>query len=379
MNREEKKLRKHFAQHALGLAVRKQRQKETRMRRAMETAPVRERVDPLDLDGWEERDLPPREPMKPRARENAVPAGESRRPAAAGAWMYDGVALGLAGDRLRVWRRGEVQLASAAGHRFAEPLAPGDEVALEERSGSLCLAAVAPRRSRLVRPDPHVAARPRVLAANVDVVIAVMPAGPRPPRPGLVDRILLAAARCEVEAWVCLSKLDLTGPGEVERFLAPFRELSTCFACSALTGAGIEALRERLRGRRAVLVGHSGGGKSSLANALRPGSALPTGPLREHDGRGRHTTSAAAMVELPGGGQLLDTPGVRQFGFWAIGRADLLRHFADIARLARDCRFRNCRHRDEPDCAVVAAVASGELVAARWAAFQRLEAEVWRE
>jgi ribosome biogenesis GTPase / thiamine phosphate phosphatase len=379
VNREERKLRKHFAQHALGVAVRKQRQKDARLRRALETPIVRERIDPRQLDGWDELDLPHREPMQRRSRGAVLPRAELGADPGR-TWMYDGVALGLAGDRLRVWRHGGEQVARVAGHRFAEPIAPGDEVALEERSGLLCVAAVAPRRSRLIRPDPHIGARPRVLAANVDLVIAVMPAGPRPPRPGIVDRILLAAARSDVEVAVCLSKVDLASEAEADRFLAQFRELAiACVACSALRGDGLEALLQSLQGRRAVLVGHSGGGKTSLVNVLRPGAALPTGPLREHDGRGRHTTSAAAMVELPGGGQLLDTPGVRQFGCWEIGRGDLLRHFADIARLARDCRFRNCIHRDEPDCAVIEAVGVGNLAVARWAAFQRLAAEVLRE
>jgi ribosome biogenesis GTPase len=135
------------------------------------------------------------------------------------------------------------------------------------------------------------------------------------------------------------------------------------------------ALAAHLARGRSVLVGHSGAGKTSLLNALVPGLALATAAVRRSDARGRHTTSAATLVELPGGGQVLDTPGLREFGLWAISRQDLRRHFEEIARLASACRFRDCSHRAEPECAVRAAAGKGELPAGRYRSYLRLLAE----
>ena len=108
---------------------------------------------------------------------------------------------------------------------------------------------------------------------------------------------------------------------------------------------------------------------------LVPGLALATQEVRGYDGKGRHTTTAATLVELPGGGQVLDTPGVRQFGLWAIERDDVERHFADVAALAAGCRFRDCGHGEEPECSVREAVAAGELPRSRYGSYRRLIAE----
>ncbi len=378
LNRDEKKLQKHFAQQALGLAARKQRQKESRLRKAMRPAAVRERLPVDPAVDWDDLELPWRERNPKRSAQGTAelrtPSGGA--PSAgelANSQRFDGVALGLAGGWLRVWRAGESVLARRPGAFPGPPPVVGDEVELAQRDGEFELIAMAPRRTQLVRSDPHVGARPRVVAANVDTVVIVVPAGPPPPRLGLVDRISLAIGRGGGAPLVCLSKLDLAPADGVGAMLRRLLETGTALvACSARTGEGIAELALRLARGRAVLVGQSGSGKTSLVNALVPGLALPTAAVRRSDGKGRHTTSAATLVELPGGGQLLDTPGVRQFGLWSIGEADVRRHFEDIARLAVRCRFRDCGHRGEPQCAVRDAEASGELAPARYRAYLRL-------
>jgi ribosome biogenesis GTPase len=285
------------------------------------------------------------------------------------------VVLGVAGGWVRLWRDGNESRATLPG-RIRSPLAPGDEVTLAGPVGELRIAQVLPRRSILMRPDPHVAARGRILATNVDTVVIVIAGGPRAPRPGLVDRLLLAVERAEATPLVCVSKMDLAVRREVDTALAPFLDTAVrLVACSARTGAGLGELAHRLQDGRAVLVGQSGAGKTTLLNALVPGLALATNEVRRHDGKGRHTTSAATLVELPGGGQVLDTPGVRQFGLWAIERGDLERHFAELAAAAVDCRFGDCRHGAEPGCAVREAVAAGEIDGSRYASYRRLLAE----
>jgi ribosome biogenesis GTPase len=215
----------------------------------------------------------------------------------------------------------------------------------------------------------------QVLAANVDLVFITAP----------VDRI--SSARVERElavAWdsgahpvVVLTKCDL-GQKDVERSLAGRLARVDVVATSAATGQGVLELSERLRpARTAVLLGPSGAGKSTLANALLGSEVLATGAVRARDHRGRHTTTSRQLVAIPSGGVLIDTPGLRTLGLTAA--LNLEHVFPDIDALAASCRFSDCRHRHEPDCAVLAAVASGDLERARLANFCKLEREAAAE
>ncbi len=376
MDRNERKLHKHFAQQALGWTVRKERQKEKRLQKSAEKpAAPRPRMSAETPEDWDEIELPQRERFasrrsRPSGANAAAAAPRVSDPAAATA-----VVLGVAGGWVRLWRDGTESRATLPG-RITTPLAPGDEVTLDGLAREPRIAQVLPRRSVLMRPDPHVAARGRILATNVDTVVIVVAGGPRAPRAGLVDRLLLAVERAEATPVLCVSKMDLAERRDLEIALAPFLDSAVrLVTCSARTGESLDELGRCLQNGRAVLVGQSGAGKTTLLNALVPGLALATTEVREHDGKGRHTTSAATLVELPGGGQVLDTPGVRQFGLWAIGRGDLDRHFAEIAAAAADCRFRDCLHGEEPDCAVRTALAADAIDVSRYASYRRLLAE----
>ncbi|MCZ6597639.1 MAG: ribosome small subunit-dependent GTPase A, partial [Planctomycetota bacterium] len=145
-------------------------------------------------------------------------------------------------------------------------------------------------------------------------------------------------------------------------------------ACSAESGEGVADLEERLAGRTCVFVGHSGVGKSSLLNALDPELGIKVSAVRESDGKGRHTTSASTLHRLPCGARVIDTPGVREFGLWNLSAEELAGYFPELAKHAAGCRFRDCSHDHEPDCAVRAAVASGGIPAARWRSYLRIRA-----
>jgi len=255
----------------------------------------------------------------------------------------------------------------------------GDEVRYVTTDGPPRAVAVVPRRSVLARPDPGNAHRQLVLAANVDVALIVVAVADPPLRPGLVDRCLVALHRGGVQPAVCANKVDLldaAGRRELETLLAPYHELGVpVLACSADTGEGTAALRAFVAGKAVVLLGHSGVGKSSLANALDPDSSRRTGAVRDYDGRGRHTTSASSLRRLADGTRLIDTPGVRAFGLEAPSADELRSAFAEFAPFAARCRFRDCTHAHEPDCGVRAAVAAGLLSAARVASFCRLLAD----
>ena len=375
-----RKLERHLEEKAIGHEERKLRQRAARLRQQRTPAPARARVDPglADPDAWLD--------------DQATVARERRTAGRAGnreslvAWV----------DRLRSplepaadagGRRGTVESAAHGACRVRSgeeelgaltrlPVVVGDEVVVAERSGVFTVREVLPRRTRLSRPDPHRPEREQVMAANVDLGVIVVALGSPPLRPGLVDRFLVALEAGGVEPLVCVNKLDLVTARQratALAALAPYRELGVgAVFCSAASGEGIAELEAALAGRVGVLVGQSGVGKTSLLNALDPRLDLRTRAPRSGDGKGRHTTTAAGLYALPGGGRLIDTPGLRQFGLWEIAPRELGALFPEIAALAGGCRFRDCRHATEPACAVKEAAAAGALPAARYASYRRI-------
>jgi ribosome biogenesis GTPase len=286
--------------------------------------------------------------------------------------------VGLARTRATLALAGE-RLEAAFAAELA--LAVGDRVRFERRAGGLVLVrSVEPRASVFARPDPAHPERPLVLAANVELVLAVVAA--RAPRwkPGFVDRVWLAAEQGGALCGLVVNKLDLLPDGDrdgLERELAPFVALGLALVrVSAASGAGLAELAALVAGRVCVFVGPSGVGKSSLQNALDPACARATGAVRASDGKGRHTTTAAEWRELPGGAVLIDTPGVRQFGLAGLDARALAAGFPDFAGAARTCRFRDCSHLVEPDCGVQRALAAGTLDRRRFESYARLRASL---
>ncbi len=233
---------------------------------------------------------------------------------------------------------------------------------------------VLPRTSLLERKRPGVN-QAQVVAANVDIVFAVTTAE-RPPNLRRVERTLALIAAGGARPAVVLNKVDLArDPGGDLRALASVSGGAPCLVTSAATGAGIDDLRALLPpGATGAMLGPSGAGKSSLVNALLGDARLETGVVRLTDAKGRHTTTRRELLELPGGGCLIDTPGMRELGLWDAGEG-IERAFGEVAELAASCRYRDCQHRGEPGCAVTAALDSGALDAARFASFDKLRRE----
>jgi ribosome biogenesis GTPase / thiamine phosphate phosphatase len=284
---------------------------------------------------------------------------------------------GLLPGRVAVQERGAMVLFTTAGTLTAGGHAvAGDWVAAELLPGEerAIVRAVLPRRTRFARKEPWLTEE-QVIAANIDTVFLVTDCG-RDFKPRRLERYLTAAWDSGADPVIVLTKADLADdvPGtvadaEAVAFGVPVHGVSS------LTGDGIEALSPYLtRGRTVALLGSSGVGKSTLANRLLGEELLATGDIRR-DGRGRHTTTHRELVQLPDGALLLDTPGMRELQLWADESA-LEETFADVAELARQCRFTDCAHGSEPGCAVRSALAAGSLPQVRWESYSKLQREL---
>jgi ribosome biogenesis GTPase len=293
------------------------------------------------------------------------------------------IVMGVASARCRVFRDGEeldVMVPAEMAVRQKSVLAVGDRITLSEEGGLLRVQAVLPRRSVLARPDPLHAHRQRLIAANVDVVIHVVSLKAPPLRPRLIDRFLIAIQRGGAHPVLCVNKVDLLTPKELDaelEKLAPYLGLGVpIVGCSTKTGEGLERLRAEVEGKMAALVGHSGVGKSSILNALDESLQLATNTLHRKRATGRHTTSASTLYDFGGGTYLIDTPGIREFGLWDLDRDTLRDYFPEFAGPAELCRFTDCTHVHEPDCEVKERVESGEINTARYETYARLWADL---
>jgi ribosome biogenesis GTPase len=260
-------------------------------------------------------------------------------------------------------------------------LAVGDVVTLErdERDGAWAIGRIMPRRSCLARRAPGGGRGERVVAANVDQVIVVFAAAKPEPHPRMLDRFLVIAEGNALAARVVINKVELVGVDEARRRFADYERAGyPVHYTSAKARIGLDELREALRGRTSVLTGPSGVGKSSLMNALYPTLELRVGEISESVNKGRHTTVGGFAHPLPDadGGFVVDTPGLREVGLWGLPPADLDRCFPEFRPLIPECRFADCEHAAEPDCAVREAVARGQVSPERYDSYRKLRAEL---
>ncbi|NCF20842.1 MAG: small ribosomal subunit biogenesis GTPase RsgA [Haliea sp.] len=254
-----------------------------------------------------------------------------------------------------------------------EGLVTGDRVVWCQGDPIGVVVAQLERDSVLSRPDPYGKLKP--VAANIDQILLVIAPFPQP-HANLVDRYLVAAETVGIEPVILLNKTDLLSDdpqlqSEMDELLAIYPTLGYRILHTSTQG-GLEELHAALRERTSVFVGQSGVGKSSLVNALLPEADLRVGALSENTLKGTHTTTTAQLFHLDCGGSLIDSPGIREFGLWHMSREQVEQGFREFRPYLGHCKFRDCRHQQEPGCAILEAAASGAISAGRLESYRHI-------
>jgi ribosome biogenesis GTPase len=279
------------------------------------------------------------------------------------------------GSSLEVPMRGRLK----KNEEDALKLAVGDSVLLEpgSRDETWVIGEILPRKSQLARRMPGGGHGERIVAANVDQVVIVFAAAKPEPHVRMLDRFLVIAEANDLDARIVINKVDLVDLDETRgRFTVYERAGYPVHFTSVKKDIGLTGLHAALDDRTSVLSGPSGVGKSSLLNTMYPGLNLRVGEISESVNKGRHTTVGAMLHPLTTSGYVVDTPGLREIGMWGMPSEDLDQCFREFRPALSECRFADCTHRTEPDCAVRAAVESGEISAERFESYLKLREEL---
>ncbi|MDA3963877.1 MAG: ribosome small subunit-dependent GTPase A [Planctomycetota bacterium] len=288
---------------------------------------------------------------------------------------FDGTVVMARDDQGREWPCQVRKILKKMLRGVKTPLVVGDAIKLTMLDDNdAVIVAIAERRNQLARADSHNKALEHIFAANIDHLVIVAAMAMPDLKTGLIDRYLTIAHHNDIVPIVVLNKSDLADPTEAA---ALYRGLGyTVFATSAEQAEGdISPLRDHLRGRCCVMAGQSGVGKSSLINALYPEVAARVGVVSDAQRKGRHTTTASRSYLLADGGRLIDTPGIRECGITGMEALNVALLYPDIAKLHPQCRFNNCTHLHEPDCAVTAALETGGIDPRRYLSYLSIVTE----
>jgi ribosome biogenesis GTPase len=283
------------------------------------------------------------------------------------------------GEEAEASLRGRLRREARTGDRVVI----GDEVdLLRDSDGSVTIEGVLPRQTEVVRRGPG-GRRPKVVAANVHRLVVVVAVACPEPRQPLIDRLLVVGEANRLQTVLVVNKVDLRDVGDpvaVASLLQLYRELGyRVLSTSVQADIGLDQLKEVLCQGISALVGPSGVGKSSLLNALQPGLGLRIGDLTRKGRRGRHTTVSGRLIPLDCGGLVADTPGFSDVGLWGVEPRELERCFPEFAPFRDGCRFRECTHLHEPDCAVREALEEGVIDPGRFASYRALHRETVAE
>lgn len=261
------------------------------------------------------------------------------------------------------------------GITTTNPLAVGDVVDfdMEPEQATGVIINLRQRKNYIIRKSINLSKQGQIIAANLDQALLVVTlASPRTSL-GFIDRFLVTAEAYDIPAKLIFNKLDLFSDEGLE-ILADYKAVYEntgypCYEVSALEGTNIEKVKLLLKDKVTLFSGHSGVGKSSLINALLPDLDLRTHHVSDWSDKGMHTTTFAEMFELPGGGHIIDTPGIRELGVIDIDKQELSHFFPEMRERMHGCRFHNCRHINEPGCAVLEALENGEIALSRYESY----------
>ena len=260
------------------------------------------------------------------------------------------------------------------GIRSTNPVAVGDRVELiTNQEGTAFISSIEDRRNYIIRKSPNLSKQSHILAANVDQALLVVTVNYPQTSTTFIDRFLASAEAYRVPVILVFNKRDILSEEELhyEQMMRTLYETIgyKCVEISAATGEGVDELRPLLKGQISLLSGNSGVGKSTLINQLVPYAAQKTAEISDAHNTGMHTTTFSEMIDLPGGGYLIDTPGIKGFGTFDIEKGELTSYFKEIFRFSQDCRFSNCTHTHEPGCAVIKAVEDHYIAASRYQSY----------
>lgn len=260
------------------------------------------------------------------------------------------------------------------GIRSTNPVAVGDHVEIiTNQEGTAFISAIEDRRNYIIRKSPNLSKQSHILAANVDQVLLVVTVNYPQTSTTFIDRFLASAEAYSVPVILVFNKHDLLSEEELhyEKMMCTLYETVgyKCVEISAETGEGVEQLFPILKDKITLLSGNSGVGKSTLINRLIPHASQRTAEISDAHNTGMHTTTFSEMIELPEGGYLIDTPGIKGFGTFDIEKEELTSYFKEIFHFSKDCRFSNCTHTHEPGCAVIKAVEDHFIAASRYQSY----------
>ena len=262
------------------------------------------------------------------------------------------------------------------GIRTTNPVAVGDRVTVGDPApdGTAYITAIAPRRNYIIRRASNLSKEAHIIAANVDRAMLVATLAHPTTSTNFIDRFLATASAYDVPAILVINKVDLLADEEDRELLDAVAYLSSSIGyevatVSAKTGAGMDRLRELLHDRITLVSGNSGVGKTTLINELIPGLDLRTAEISAVHDQGMHTTTFSELFRLPGGGAIIDTPGVRGFGTIDFDKYEVAHYFPELFEESKHCRFGNCTHTHEPGCAVLRAIDEGRIAQSRYASY----------
>lgn len=260
------------------------------------------------------------------------------------------------------------------GIRSTNPVAVGDHVEIvTNQEGTAFITAIDDRRNYIIRKSQNLSKQSHILAANVDQAFLIVTVSHPQTSTTFIDRFLASAEAYSVPVVLVFNKCDILSDDErhyQKMMMKLYRTIGyDCFEITAKSGEGVDELRKILPGKITLLSGNSGVGKSTLINQILPGANLRTAEISDAHDTGMHTTTFSEMLEIPGGGYIIDTPGIKGFGTFDMEPTELTSYFREIFNFSKDCRFNNCTHTHEPGCAVLKAVEEHYISASRYQSY----------